>query len=99
MFPSQRFGLLVSYEQHAQHAVLPHTKHHNHAQPVVMVPCSARHVEALSAIQKPESSIADYQDQDDVEGVKVNQIDLRSKMWDADKLGYHFCRGKVSQEE
>ncbi len=57
-------------------AAPPHTKLHNHAQPDAMAPYSAQHVEALSTIQKAESSIADCQAQDVVAEENVNQVDL-----------------------
>src|SRR6266487_4038979 len=76
LFPEQLFIRLAADEQHAQHAVPPHTKLHNHARPGVMAPCSARHEEARSATQQAESSIAGCLGQDDVEGENVNQVGL-----------------------
>jgi hypothetical protein len=94
----QHFRLFIPFEQHAPLALPPHTKHHNLAQPAAMALHSAQHDEAQQAIHSTESSIADYQDQDDVAEENVNQAAPRGKLWDACKRGYHFYQEKAFQE-
>jgi hypothetical protein len=67
----------VADEQHAPPSSLPHKKLHNHAQLVLAARHSLQHGEVSSAIQIPESSIVDCQDQDGVEEENVNHIGLR----------------------
>ena len=80
MFWLQPFRFLIIFALHAQPAVPPHTKPHNHAQPGAMAPHSPQPDEAPQAIHSMESSIADCQDQDDVAEEKENQMDLRYKL-------------------
>jgi len=45
-----------------------------------------------------KSSIVDCQGQDGVVEEKGHQIDLKGKMWDICKRGYHFYQEKAFQE-
>jgi hypothetical protein len=65
---------LLVCELSEQHAARPHTKPHNHVRPDAMAPYFVQHDEALSTIQRAESSIAGCLVLDGVAEERVHQV-------------------------